>query len=211
MAELERARSSLSSTFGVADQAGPVPVVLYARAFEAPSTITEHGSLTGAVRCTVYGPEILLAAEEAGTIKPSSVPRHEVVHAMMCRALGQTVMDLVPRWFHEGVATFYEHDGWRDWPKRSARRIRVWLSRNSLFEPTEFCTRSGELPPSEVSLFYATAGEFIEELVQRNGPNLIPDVAFRTAETMNFERALVEVTGTSCERIYAEWTAGFQG
>ena len=209
MAELEKARSSLSSTFGVADQASPVPVVLHAEEFEESSRLRERRSLTGEVRCTAYGPEILLAAEEAGTIKPSSVPRHEIVHAMMCRALGQGVMNRIPRWFHEGVATYYENHGWRDWPRRSARRIHVWLSRNSLFEPAEFCTLSGELLPSKVNVFYATAGEFVEELVHKYGPDLVPDLSFETAESLDFDRALEEVTGMSCTRLYAEWTAGF--
>ena len=167
--------------------------------------------MAGAVQCAASGPEILLTAEEAGAIMQSSVPRHEMVHAVMCKALGRRVMNLIPRWFHEGTATYYENDGWRDLPKRSARRLHVWLSRDSLLEPTEFCGYFSDQLPSQVSMFYATAAQFVKELAQRYGPNVIPDVAFTTAETMEFERAFSDVTGSTCTRIYAEWTASFQG
>ena len=209
MAQLEKAYTSLSTTWGIADDDSPVPVQLYTDVFENPSKINEHRSVAGAVRCTATGPEILLAAEETGTLEPSSVPRHEIVHAMMCEALGQSLMNLIPRWFHEGTATYYENDGWRDMPNRSARRLHVWLSRDSLLEPAEFCGYFSDQLPSQVSMFYATAGEFVEELVQRYSPDVIPDVAFKTAETMDFERAFSDVTGSICTRIYAEWIAGF--
>ena len=206
LAELEMARAGLSDTFLVTDRDTPDAVVLHQDAFDPSDPVNRLAAQFGAVRCTADGPRILLTAEKAGHLETITTPRHEMVHALMCRVLGKSAMDRIPRWFHEGVATFYEHENFRQSRKRSARRISVWLAGDSLFLPADFCNRS-RIRPSEVKLFYATAGEFIDVLVERHGPEFIPNVAYQAAETMDFEGALKEVAGTDCAGLYGEWTA----
>ena len=55
-----------------------------------------------------------------------------MVHATWCQSLGRSSFESIPRWFHEGMAQWYENQGWRQFPDRAMNRGAVWMDRGNL-------------------------------------------------------------------------------
>ena len=120
---------------------------------------------------------------------------HEVGHVLVFRALGR---GQIPRWFNEGLALFIGRP-WRledhsrvTWALVSGRQVSL-----SDLEPYFNTTREA------AGHAYALAGAFVQDLVNREGPEAVAQILAAVASGVQFEEAYFEVTGdtlTEAER-----------
>ena len=113
---------------------------------------------------------------------------HEVGHILVHRAAagGQ-----IPRWFNEGLALYIGRP-WRlgdhsrvTWALVSGRQVSL-RDLEPYFNTTREAARHA----------YALAGAFVQDLVQRDGPEAVSGILAAVASGLDFETAYFDVTGT---------------
>ena len=210
LAEFERARRHLVSQWSIREVGQPISLHLYrsSREYTASTGVSWAG---GHARCFDDGVTIGVPLEQASNVfdnsPPSRTPLHEMVHATMCQKSGRRQFYSIPLWFHEGMAEFYEHEGLKQLPRRVAKRLWVWLKRQDLLIPDEFCTYNyvAEGPRTEISLFYRTTLEFVRSLEAGHGMHTFHTLVDRVASGHAFEDSLYDHFGGSCQELYTEW------
>lgn len=114
---------------------------------------------------------------------------HEVGHVLVFRAVGGGE---IPRWFNEGLALFIGRP-WRledhsrvTWALVSGRQVSL-ADLEPFFNSTREAARHA----------YALAGAFVQDLVQREGPDAVARILAAVAGGSSFEEAYASVTGTT--------------
>ena len=167
----------------------------------------------GHVRCDDDAPLIEIPLEPAPSAfrddTPSTTPKHEMVHALMCQSIGFEAFHSIPRWFHEGIAQRYQNEGRvSKIGPRTVNRMAVWWKSNSLLSPRTFCNQ--HLPEEkEIGTFYQTSFEFIRWLEAKHGINNINQIPEDVRTGANFDDSLQARLGGSCEALYDSWNNSF--
>ena len=138
LAELMEAYELLSVELPLPSVKSQITIKIYRDLTEYRTGIGMDRSF-GAVQCTPNGAIIYIPLEEELNLftenDESRTPMHEMVHAVMCQALGREKMYSIPSWFHEGMAQIYENDG----PSKYARilnRSFIWFMQSKIMPNT---------------------------------------------------------------------------
>jgi len=133
-----------------------------------------------------------------------SVTRHEIVHlALNARARGR----LLPRWFHEGVATSVE----AGWNATDHLRLLVASVREPAVADVSRLFQSNA--PRDTTLAYLLATILVDDVRARHGGTAPGRIADRVARGVPFARAFAIETGETPDaaaahawRAYRRWT-----
>ena len=133
-----------------------------------------------------------------------------MVHATMCRSLGQYAYAELPTWFHEGEASAWEIRGIARLPDRALdRTISILFNRGSLPEPREFCQRAtwenARHDPREIRKLYLAAREFTGYLKAQHHPEILQVIAGDVQNGMTFSQSSNLRLGGECPEIYGRW------
>ena len=81
----------------------------------------------GYTSCQEEGVTVGVPLENASNVleelPASRTPLHEMVHATWCQSLTRDLFRSIPRWFHEGMAQWYENEGRRQFSGQSAKSV----------------------------------------------------------------------------------------
>lgn len=143
----------------------------------------------------------------------STTPKHEVVHALMCQSMGSEAYHSTPRWFHEGIAERYQNAGLTQGAvvTRILNRARVWWKRKCIPSPEEFCRLNQRNDDEKITLFYATALEFIRHLESKHDMQTINQIPKDVAKGAKFKENLLKRLGGHCQDLYGQWRDSFTG
>lgn len=211
LAEFERARSHLADKWQVPDASPPISLYLFRDIREYKAYMASSGRewSGGYATCLDDGATIGVPLEDASNVfdeSPAShTPLHEMVHATWCQSLGQSSYRSIPRWFHEGMAQWYENQGWRRFPERAMNRWTVWMDRGNLLSATEFCGYTSGGSRAEIKLLYGTSWEFIRSLESGHGIQSLNAVVEDVGAGKSFGDSLRDRLGGSCTDLYAIW------
>ena len=210
LAEFERARRQLEGEWLLPESSPRITLHLFRdlREYRALTGLNWYG---GHATCSEQGVTIGVPLEEAPSlfgeeVPASRTPMHEMVHATWCQSLGPLAFRSIPRWFHEGMASRYENEGFRQLPQRVLNRAVVWLQRDDLLSPSSFCGYTFGGRRFEVMLLYGSAWEFIRSLEAANGEQALKSLLEDVKEGRNFKRSLRDRFGGTCEDLYSEWS-----
>ena len=212
LAEFERARSSLANQWLMPDSTPRIALYLFRdmkqyKGYMATMGLDWSG---GYAICREGGVTIGVPLEEASSILEESpatrTPLHEMVHATWCQKLGQESYRSIPKWFHEGMAKWYEGAGWRQFLDRALNRWAVWLSRASLMSATEFCGYTSGGSDTEIALLYRTWWEFIRSLETEHGIEALNAVIEDVGAEKDFDESLRARIGGTCAELYEDWS-----
>ena len=165
----------------------------------------------GSVLCNATGTLLAIPLEGIPDLlseDESRTPVHEMVHALMCQALGPEATHSISRWFHEGMAQLYEGDGPGKFD-RTVNRIMVWFKRNDLMAAHPFCSASTWVSQAEMKLFYGISMEFVRTLESQHGRDKLIAVIQAVQEGEPFDESLQEYFGGSCDELYERWLASW--
>ena len=210
LAELLEAYEHLGGELPKQVREDPISVHLF-RNLQEYRAITATPRAFGSVLCTATGTFLAIPLEEVPDLlseDESRTPMHEMVHALMCQALGPEATHSVPRWFHEGMAQLYESDG----PGKfdgTLNRIMVWFKRHDLMTPHPFCSASTWVSQAEMRLFYGTSLEFVRTLESQHGRDKLIAVIQDVQEGEPFDESLHERLEGSCNELYERWLASW--
>ena len=172
LAEFEQARRRLEGEWPQSGEPPPIELHIYRDMQQYRARRGMEWS-AGMAYCQPRQASVAIPLEEEASVlrvsDHSRAPLHEMVHAMMCRSIGPGAFFLVPSWFHEGMAQLYENEGILKLARRAWGRMLVLTIGDYLPAPEAFCSRQGYDSPGEVTLFYATAMEFVRFLEARQG------------------------------------------
>ena len=210
LAELHEAYEHLGRELPKQIRDGPISVHLFRNLREYRSVTATPGAF-GSVLCNATGTLLAIPLENIPDLlaeDESRTPVHEMVHALMCQALGPEATHSISRWFHEGMAQMYESDG----PGKfsgTVNRIRVWFKRHDLMAAHAFCSASTWVSHAEKKLFYRTSMEFVRTLESQHGRDKLIGVIQAVQEGETFEESLHEQLGGSCDELYERWLASW--
>ena len=207
LAELQEAYETLSGELPEPIGESQITIQTYRDLSEYRTDIGIERSL-GAVRCTLNGPIIYIPLEESNILtedEGSRTPKHEMVHAVMCQALGMEKMRSIPSWFHEGMAQIYENDGPYKFPDRVLNRTLVWFFQSKLAPRENFCTGSNWNSGFESTLFYGTSLEFVRAMESKHGRDKLVTVIREVQHGTSFPMSLRRQLGDSCYSLYSRW------
>ena len=174
-------------------------------------TIAARPGAFGSVLCNATGTILAIPLEYIPDLfaeDESRTPMHEMVHALMCQALGSERFHSVSRWFHEGMAQLYESDG----PGKfngTRNRIIVWFKRHDLMGAHPFCSMSTWASQEEKKLFYRTSMEFVRTLESQHGRDKLIAVIQGVQDGEPFEQSLYKHVGGPCDELYEKWLASW--
>ena len=212
LAEFERARRSLADQWLMPDSSPRIVLYLFRdirqyKGYMATMGLDWSG---GYAICREDGVTIGVPLEEASNVLEESpatrIPLHEMVHATWCQKLGQESYRSIPKWFHEGMAKWYEGAGWRQFPDKVVNRWIVWLSRGSLMSATEFCGYTSGGSHAEIKLLYGTSWEFIRSLETDHGIEGLNAVIEDVGAGKDFDESLRARIGGTCAELYEDWS-----
>ena len=213
LAEFERAARHLEGLWPSMEGRGPVVLELYPNLEEYR---TERGLQwsRGSVECREHETVISVPLEDASSIMtegshPSSVPVHEMVHAMVCQRLGARSMLSVPSWFHEGLAQLHAHRGFDGIGDRVFNRLVVWVKRGDRLSPERLCYGKPSTSSADPSYFYDVSWEFIRYLGVYHGVDDINGVVEDVGDGMGFGDSLLTRFEGECAGLYAKWLEGW--
>ena len=209
LAEFERAARRLEGLWPSMEGRGPVVLELHPN-LEAYRTERGLQWSRGSVECREHETVISVPLEDAFGIltegpHPSSVPMHEMVHAMVCQSLGAEAMLSVPSWFHEGLAQLYSHPGVYGIGDRALNRLVVWVRRGDQLADERFCHGRTTASPAEAALFYGVAWEFVRFLSAQHGVDDLDGVVEDVAAGIGFRDSLLARFGEECTDLYGRW------
>jgi hypothetical protein len=141
-------------------------------------------------------PEIAIPVEKKRSIwdntLPTSTPSHEATHVVTFEAMQLKDMNLVPRFYLEGMAEYESLKDFNRFPDRIFDRVRLIFYNNQL-------TRLDSIPAldikdksvsrEDVELFYRLSAEFIRYLVNYYGERKLWHVVQNVGQGMNFYEA----------------------
>ena len=213
LAEFERARRQLEGEWPAPGPSPRITLLLF-RDLHEYRALTGLDWYGGHASCTEHGVTISVPLEEAPSlfdeeVPASRTPMHEMVHATWCQSLGPFAFRSVPRWFHEGMASRYQNEGFRQLPQRLLNRAAVWLQRDNLLSPSSFCGYTSGGLRAEERLLYGTAWELIRSLEAAHGEQALKSLLEDVKEGKSFERSLRDRLGSTCEDLYSEWSRSF--
>ena len=136
----------------------------------------------------------------------SRIPLHEMVHATWCQKLGQGSYRAIPKWFHEGMAQWYDSTSFRQFLDRALNRWVVWLSRESRMSVERFCGYTSGGSRAEIGLLYGTSWEFIRSLEKDYGIERLNAVIGDVGAGKDFDDSLRDRIGGTCAELYKEWS-----
>ena len=212
LAEFERARSHLADKWQVPDTSPPISLYLFRdiRAYKAYMATFGREWSGGYATCLNDGATIGVPLEDASNVfeesTASRTPLHEMVHATWCQSLGQSSYRSIPRWFHEGMAQWYENQGWRRFPDRAMNRWTVWIDRGNLLSATEFCGYTLGGSRVEIKFLYGTSWQFIRSLESGHGIQSLNAVVEDVGAGKSFDDGLRDRFGGSCSELYTSWS-----
>ena len=170
LAELQEAYEHLGRELPKQVREAPISVHLFRNLQEYRAIIATPGAF-GSVLCNATGTLLAIPLEDIPDLlseDESRTPMHEMVHALICQALGPEATHAVSRWYHEGMAQLYESDGPCKFDA-TLNRITVWFRRNDLMGAHLFCSASNWVSQAEKELFYRTSMEFVRTLESQHG------------------------------------------
>ena len=208
LAELQEAYEILSGELPEPIGESQITIQTYRDLSEYRAALGIERSI-GAVLCTLNGPIIYIPLEEESNIltedEGSRTPKHEMVHAVMCQALGMEKMYSIPSWFHEGMAQIYENDGPYKFIDRVLNRTFVWFLQSNLAAGRNFCTGPNWNSEFEVALFYETSLEFVRAMESKHGRDKLVSVIREVQHGASFPMSLRRQLGDSCYSLYSGW------
>ena len=210
LTELQEAYKHLGRELPKQIREDPISVELF-RDLKEYRTITARPGAFGSVRCDAAGTLLAIPLEEIPDLlseDESRTPMHEMVHALMCQALGPEATHSIPRWFHEGMAQLYESDGPGKFDA-TKNRIIVWVMRNDLMAVQSFCSASTWVSQAEKKLFYRTTMEFVRTLESQHGRDNLIAVIQAVQEGETFEESLHDHFGGTCGELYERWLSSW--
>ena len=210
LAELQEAYEHLGRELPKRVSEDPISIHLF-RNLQEYRAITATPGAFGSVLCNASGTLLAIPLENVPDLlseDESRTPMHEMVHALMCQALGPEATHSVPRWFHEGMAQLYESEG----PGKfdgTVNRIIVWSKRHDLMAARHFCSASTWASQAEMTLFYRTSLEFVRTLESQQGRDTLIAVIQEIQEGESFDESLHKQLGGSCNQLYEGWIASW--
>ena len=207
LAELQEAYETLSGELPEPIGESQITIKTYRDLTEYRTDLGFERSF-GAVRCTLNGPIIYIPLEESNILtedEGSRTPKHEMVHAVMCQALGMEKMYSIPSWFHEGMAQIYENDGPYKFFDRVLNRTFVWFLQSKLAPGKNFCTEPTWDSGFEATLFYGTSLEFVRAMESKHGRDKLISVIQEVQQGASFPMSLRSQFGESCDGLYSKW------
>ena len=214
LAELEDSYQRLKGNWTVPPETDRVRVWVF-RDVQDYRARTGQETANGHVWCSAeYGPTIAIPLEDAPSMSDndtfSRTPVHEVVHALMCQSLGEEAFRSIPSWFHEGLATKYQTDGFRRIVIRAIARAVTWWTRNEFMEYESFCKEHpSELGEKQQGIFYATALEFTKFLESTHGIETLNLIVDDVRTGTRFDESMESRIGGTCEKLYSRWKDNF--
>ena len=214
LAELHDSFQELKGTWTVQPEADRIGVWLY-RNLQDYRARTGQETAGGHAWCTEeFGPVIAIPLEEAPSTSNndtlSRTPMHEVVHALMCQSLGAEAFHSIPSWFHEGLATKYQLDGFRRTVQRIVTRSATWWKRDQFLEPASFCNvHASELSEMGQVTLYSTALEFTKYLESTHSIETLNMIVDDVRMGTKFDESLESRLGGTCPALYSEWQDSF--
>ncbi len=211
LAEFERSRRQLGEMWPTSSTSiRPIELELFGSLEQYHSAAGLEHSL-GATLCTERGITIYVPLEEAGNLlsednpHPTPTVMHELVHAEMCRMLGETAFRSIPRWFHEGIAQLHAHVGISRADERLLNRVLLWFKRDDLLEPHQFCSDAAWRSYNQLPLLYGTTWEFVRFLEDSTGRDHLHAIVQDVHGGSAFEASLELWFGGNCRELYGQW------
>ena len=210
LAELQEAYEHLGRELPKQVREDSISVHLF-RNLQEYRAITATPGAFGSVLCNATGTLLAIPLEDIPDLlseDESRTPMHEVVHALICQALGPEATHAVSRWYHEGMAQLYESDG----PGKfdgTVNRIMVWFKRHDLMAAHTFCSVSTWVSQVEMKLFYRTSMEFVRTLESQHGRDKLIAVIQAVQDGEPFDESLHKHLGGSCDELYERWQSSW--
>ena len=209
LGEFERAARRFEGLWPSMEGRGPVVLELYPNV-EAYRTERGLQWSRGSVECREHETVISVPLGNTSGIMtegphPSSVPMHEMVHAMVCQRLGARSMLSVPSWFHEGLAQLHAKQGVARVGDRVFNRLVVWVKRGDRLSPERLCYGKPSTSSAEPSYFYEVSWEFIRYLGVHHGVDDLNGVVKDVGAGMGFRDSLLARFGGDCTSHYSKW------
>ena len=214
LAELHDSFQELKDNWTVQPEADRIRVWLF-RDLQDYRIRTGQETASGHAWCTEeFGPVIAIPLEDAPSTSNndtfSRTPMHEVVHALMCQSLGAEAFRSIPSWFHEGLATKYQMDGFRRTVQRIITRSVTWWKRDQFLKPESFCNvHASELSEKRQVILYATALEFTKFLQSTHGIETLNMIVDDVRTGTGFGESLESRLGGTCQALYNQWQESF--
>jgi hypothetical protein len=127
-----------------------------------------------------------------------TIIQHELVHIFQYQSL-RTTKQLVPRWWVEGSATYFEEQ--EENVLGRVRKICRAYGRCSLLYGATMSAPDG----SGVPWLYYVGSSFVAFLREKYGPAVFSEIHAAIARDIRFTDALKMATGQTFERLNAEW------
>ncbi len=175
LAEFERARRHIVGRWSVPSSSPRISLYLFRdiREYQEYVSTFSFDWSGGYAICREDGVEIGVPLEEASNLleesPPSRTPLHEMVYAIWCQSLGKGYYRSIPRWFHEGMAQWYENEGRRQFLKRAVNRWAVWIGHADLLSVAEFCGYTSGGTRAQIDLLYSTSWRLSNHLKRVTG------------------------------------------
>ena len=212
LAEFERARRTISEYWSLPYPSPQISLELFRdlREYREAGAADWSG---GYAQCHRESVTIVVPLEEASNVfeeePPSGTPLHEMVHAAWCQKLGRASMHSIQRWFHEGMAQWYEDKGIHRFQYRAWNRWAIWFNREHLLPTTEFCNYEPGANWHEIALFYGTSHELIRSLEAKHGIKHLNAIVDDVEAGIGFDDSLRDRLGGTCSELYSEWSQSF--
>ena len=211
LAEFERSRRKLADQWWLPNPTPHISLYLFRdvreyKAYMATSGFEWSGGYTS---CQEEGVTVGVPLENASNVleelPASRTPLHEMVHATWCQSLTRDLFRSIPRWFHEGMAQWYENEGRRQFLDRALNRWTVWAYRGSLLSAAEFCGYTSDGSHTKVMLLYGTSLEFVRSLESGYGIRALNAVVEDVRAGASFDDSLHARFGGTCTELYTLW------
>ena len=145
-------------------------------------------------------------------LSPSALPAgypyvHTLAHELVHYFLLSIASDFLPRWFHEGVATYLE----RVWAGEPRGRLSAPMASllyeavvlSKLISPERIKGETIEAQsPREAFLTYAQLAAFFAFLEMRFGEDIIPKLVMAASSIGNIDQAFVRITSVSWRNLW---------
>lgn len=153
------------------------------------------------------------ADREGKAVNPPGSPRalgdvlHEYSHALLNTIYGDGYLRQVPQWLDEGFSDFVAKEHYAELFDSSAAHLRRNLSKSLAPTLEELSRRLYEVDPV---VRYAMARFMVEEMLKAKKPGLIRDLLQRARPDGDFEKAILEATGSKSSELRERVIARFR-
>ena len=210
--ELERAYRHLSDLVPAFTVGSRIQVHIYRSIAEMKSSTGIPGNTAGLTLCSPNGPIMYLPTERDSSNSKTATPAHEMVHATICDLIGYNHAEVIPKWFHEGLAEYESRRGWGDrMIERISIRVFVLWNHDDIMPYSELNSYDPLLLDDHDKIFYSSSFEFMRYIISKSDRHAPWEIVEAVGEGQSFESAFQKIIGDTPRGMYQKWVNNFYG